>query len=180
MTDTPASNLSERILRRIFGDRYEANRNEDPEMAVAHVIQQRDSLVQQRDSLVQQRDSLLQQRDSLAHALRHQNNTTHKAGLNYVTIGAIFKDVSTNTISFSRGVELLRSLARVAAEKMAQKMAKQTSALIRARVPRPRALPIRGSGALHSEQQYCYETGYREGVAALRKAQCDMLTRKKP
>ena len=34
----------------------------------------------------------------------------------------------------------------------------------------PRTLAKRGSGGLHGEQQYCFEMGYREGVAALRKA----------
>lgn len=37
-------------------------------------------------------------------------------------------------------------------------------------VPGPRQLKPVGTGALLSEQQFCYEKGYREGVAAARKA----------
>jgi len=43
--------------------------------------------------------------------------------------------------------------------------------LIRVRAAKPRELPRYGTGSLHDEQQYCYELGYREGIAALRKAQ---------
>jgi hypothetical protein len=39
-----SGDLSERILRRIFGDRYEQNANEDPEMAVAHLLVGLDAL----------------------------------------------------------------------------------------------------------------------------------------
>lgn len=38
------------------------------------------------------------------------------------------------------------------------------------RAPTPRTLGQRGTGALHGEQQYCFEMGYREGAAAVRKA----------
>jgi hypothetical protein len=38
-----------------------------------------------------------------------------------------------------------------------------------------RKLPRHGTGTLHDEQQYCYEMGYREGVAALRKAQREYI-----
>ena len=48
--------------------------------------------------------------------------------------------------------------------------------LIRVRAPKPRELPQCGFGSLHDEQQYCYEMGYREGIAALRKAQRKALT----
>lgn len=37
--------------------------------------------------------------------------------------------------------------------------------------PKPRTLPMYGSGSLHDEQQFCYEKGWREGIAAFRKAQ---------
>jgi len=39
----------------------------------------------------------------------------------------------------------------------------------------PRTLAKRGSGGLHAEQQYCFEMGYREGVAAIRKAILERL-----
>ena len=48
-------------------------------------------------------------------------------------------------------------------------------ALTRIRAPKPRELPACGSGGLHGEQQYCYELGYREGIAALRRAQREKL-----
>ena len=38
------------------------------------------------------------------------------------------------------------------------------------RAPKPRTLAQVGTGALHGEQQYCFEKGYREGAAAVRKA----------
>jgi len=47
--------------------------------------------------------------------------------------------------------------------------------LVRIHVPRPRELPRRGSGTLHDEQQYCYDKGYAEGVAALRRAQREFI-----
>ena len=47
--------------------------------------------------------------------------------------------------------------------------------LIRVRAAKPRELPQCGFGGLHDEQQYCYELGYREGIAALRKAQREAL-----
>jgi hypothetical protein len=34
----------------------------------------------------------------------------------------------------------------------------------------PRELPRCGSGGLHDEQQYCFEKGWKEGQAVLRKA----------
>ena len=40
----------------------------------------------------------------------------------------------------------------------------------RIRVSKARTLPRYGSGGLHDEQQYCFECGYKEGVAATRKA----------
>jgi hypothetical protein len=99
-TDQPVvGSLSERLLRRIFGVRYEANANDDAEMAVAHLIQQR---------------------DALAHALRHWDDAAREAGLTYDAVRDIMTDVQVGKISFSRGVELLRSLARVAAEQMAK------------------------------------------------------------
>ena len=61
----------------------------------------------------------------------------------------------------------------------------QLHRLVHLRVPKPRELPRRGSGALHNEQQYCYDKGYAEGVAALRRVQREFieanaeLTRKK-
>ena len=47
--------------------------------------------------------------------------------------------------------------------------------LIRVRAPKPRELPRCGTGTLHDDHQYCYELGYREGIAALRKAQREAL-----
>ena len=47
--------------------------------------------------------------------------------------------------------------------------------LVRLRVPKARELPRRGSGALHDEQQYCYDKGYTKGVAALRRVQRDFI-----
>ena len=38
------------------------------------------------------------------------------------------------------------------------------------RSPKPRTLPTVGTGALHGEQQYNFEKGYREGASAVRKA----------
>lgn len=43
--------------------------------------------------------------------------------------------------------------------------------LIMVKAPKPRTLPSLGSGSLHDEQQYCYEKGWKEGIAAFRKAQ---------
>jgi hypothetical protein len=56
----------------------------------------------------------------LAHALAHWDDAARKAGLTYDAVRDIARDVETGNISFGRGVELLRSLARVAAEKMAK------------------------------------------------------------
>ena len=44
--------------------------------------------------------------------------------------------------------------------------------LIRTPAPKPKQLSVMsvmGSGALHSEQQFCYEKGWKEGIAAFRK-----------
>lgn len=38
------------------------------------------------------------------------------------------------------------------------------------RARKPRALSVYGTGALYGEQQYCFECGWREGAAAVRKA----------
>jgi len=51
----------------------------------------------------------------------------------------------------------------------------RNESLISTKVPKPRELPVCGTGGLHEEQQHCYELGYREGVAALRKAQRERL-----
>ena len=48
--------------------------------------------------------------------------------------------------------------------------AAEREALSRIRAPKPRELPPVGTGALWSEQQFCFAKGYREGAAALRKA----------
>jgi hypothetical protein len=37
------------------------------------------------------------------------------------------------------------------------------------RGPKPRNLPVVGTGALYGEQQYCFERGWKEGIAAFRK-----------
>lgn len=42
-------------------------------------------------------------------------------------------------------------------------------AVLRRPAPKPRELPRCGTGALHSEQQYCYEKGWKEAIAAYRK-----------
>lgn len=51
--------------------------------------------------------------------------------------------------------------------------------LIRTKVKKPRTLPKYGSGGLHEEQQSCYELGYREGAAALRKAMREKIRENK-
>ena len=48
--------------------------------------------------------------------------------------------------------------------------AAEREAMSRIRAPKPRELPQVGTGALWSEQQFCFAKGYREGAAALRKA----------
>lgn len=40
----------------------------------------------------------------------------------------------------------------------------------RVKVKPPKVLPKYGTGGLHDEQQFCYELGYKDGVAATRKA----------
>lgn len=47
--------------------------------------------------------------------------------------------------------------------------------LIRVRTNKPKQLRQCGTGALLSEQQYCYDRGYRDGVAALRRSQREYL-----
>jgi len=42
--------------------------------------------------------------------------------------------------------------------------------LLNIKSPKPQELPRRGTGSLHDEQQWCYDKGFREGVAAFRKA----------
>lgn len=37
------------------------------------------------------------------------------------------------------------------------------------RAPKPRELPQVGTGALLGEQQFCFEKGWKEGIAALRR-----------
>ena len=44
------------------------------------------------------------------------------------------------------------------------------------RAPKPRTLPTVGTGAIHGEQQHCYEKGYREGASAVRKAIAAKIT----
>ena len=46
----------------------------------------------------------------------------------------------------------------------------EREACAKTRNTKPRQLPRVGSGALLDEQQYCYEKGWKEGVAAFRKA----------
>lgn len=46
----------------------------------------------------------------------------------------------------------------------------QIEGAAKTRAPKPRTLAQRGTGALHGEQQYCFEMGYREGALAVRKA----------
>jgi hypothetical protein len=43
--------------------------------------------------------------------------------------------------------------------------------ITKVRAAHSRKLPRKGTGAFLNEQQYCYDLGYREGIAALRKAQ---------
>jgi len=40
----------------------------------------------------------------------------------------------------------------------------------RVKVSKPRELPRCGTGGLHDEQQCCFDLGYKEGVAAARRA----------
>lgn len=47
--------------------------------------------------------------------------------------------------------------------------------ITKVKVPGPRQLRPVGTGALWGEQQYCYEKGYREGVAAAREAIREVL-----
>lgn len=47
--------------------------------------------------------------------------------------------------------------------------------LTRIKAAHSRKLPRCGTGAFLKEQQYCYELGYREGIAALRKAQRERI-----
>ena len=42
-------------------------------------------------------------------------------------------------------------------------------ACTKTRADKPRQLPTCGTGALHSEQQYCFEKGWREGAASVRR-----------
>lgn len=42
-------------------------------------------------------------------------------------------------------------------------------ACTKTRADKPRQLPTCGTGALHSEQQYCFERGWREGAASVRR-----------
>jgi hypothetical protein len=41
--------------------------------------------------------------------------------------------------------------------------------ILRKPAPKPRELGRCGTGALYSEQQYCYDKGWREAIAAYRK-----------
>ncbi|MEN6622934.1 MAG: hypothetical protein ABFD50_15470 [Smithella sp.] len=51
--------------------------------------------------------------------------------------------------------------------------------LIRTKQPKPRELPICGMGQLHSEQQFCFEEGWKAGIKAFRKAQREHLAKYK-
>ncbi len=42
--------------------------------------------------------------------------------------------------------------------------------LLKKHAPKPRELPRCGTGGLYGEQQYCFEKGWKEGIAAFRKA----------
>lgn len=53
------------------------------------------------------------------------------------------------------------------------------SDITRTPVPPPRRLQPCGTGAFLSEQQYCYERGYRAGVKAARKAIRDKMQSEK-
>ena len=46
----------------------------------------------------------------------------------------------------------------------------EREACSKTRAPSPRRLSPIGSGALLNEQQYCFDKGWREGAAAVRKA----------
>ena len=61
-------------------------------------------------------------------------------------------------------------LERFAAIVAAMVAAHEREACAKARNAKPRQLPKVGTGALLDEQQFCYEKGWKEGVAALRKA----------
>lgn len=44
------------------------------------------------------------------------------------------------------------------------------NSLFKKHAPKPRELPQQGTGALFDEQQYCFNKGWKEGIAALRKS----------
>ena len=44
----------------------------------------------------------------------------------------------------------------------------ERKACSRVRAKKPRELPSYGTGALWDEQQYCFEKGWKEGVASIR------------
>lgn len=48
-------------------------------------------------------------------------------------------------------------------------MKEQLESLLKKKAPKPRELPTCGTGGLHGEQQYCFEKGWKEGIAAYRK-----------
>lgn len=45
----------------------------------------------------------------------------------------------------------------------------EREAMMKRHAPKPRELAKCGTGSLHGEQQYCFEKGWKEGVAAFRK-----------
>lgn len=61
----------------------------------------------------------------------------------------------------------LAKFAALVAEKAA---AAELEACGKARAGKPRELPVCGFGSLYSEQQFCFEKGFREGAAAVRSA----------
>jgi hypothetical protein len=63
-----------------------------------------------------------------------------------------------------------RAVLALAEQKQDAKRGIDREAAACKRAPPPRTLPKRGSGALHGEQQFCFELGWKEGVAALRRA----------
>ena len=48
--------------------------------------------------------------------------------------------------------------------------ASATDAVLKKHAPKARELTRCGTGGLHDEQQYCFEKGWKEGIAAFRKA----------
>lgn len=67
-------------------------------------------------------------------------------------------------------VDIFIEAARLANAAYAAGASAERKMLSKIRAPKPRDLPQVGTGALLSEQRFCFAEGYREGAAAIRKA----------